>query len=94
MTYVACRRRTPLLAQEQCSYIHQLTGVLLLKMIRITATKLDIKESLPLYTMPEFSFTVTGAPIISERKPDGSRPSFGLSMVIICGVCLFDFQLV
>lgn len=28
--------------------------------------------SLPLYTTPEFNFTVTGTPIISLRKADGS----------------------
>lgn len=29
----------------------------------------------PLYTTPELSFTVTGAPMISLRKPDGSFAS-------------------
>lgn len=28
-----------------------------------------------MYTTPELSLTVTGAPIISLRNPDGSRPS-------------------
>jgi hypothetical protein len=29
-----------------------------------------------LYTTPEFNLTVTGAPMISLKKPEGSRASF------------------
>jgi hypothetical protein len=51
----------------------------------------------PLYTMPEFSFTVTGAPMISLRKPLGSLESPLLSgaglcdMVAECDVCRKSF---
>jgi hypothetical protein len=35
----------------------------------------DLRSSYtPLYTTPEFSFTVTGLPMISLKKPDGSPP--------------------
>jgi hypothetical protein len=33
------------------------------------------KHGTPLYTTPEFNFTVTGAPMISLKNPDGSLPS-------------------
>lgn len=43
----------------------------------------------PLYTTPELSFTVTGLPIISDKKPEGSLPSpwvtVPFSMVCMCG---------
>ena len=52
--------------------------------------------SIPLYSTPEFSLTVMGAPIISLRKVEGSEVSwgsdifgllfflFGFSLVVIC----------
>lgn len=42
--------------------------------IRLSAQEVKDRD-LPLYTTPEFNLTVTGAPIISERNPDGSLPS-------------------
>ena len=38
---------------------------------------------LPLYTTPELSLTVTGAPMISLRKPDGSRASFAAGAAVV-----------
>jgi hypothetical protein len=37
-------------------------------------------QNAPLYTTPEFSFTVTGAPMISLKKPLGSLASPGASL--------------
>jgi hypothetical protein len=38
---------------------------------------------LPLYTTPELSFTVTGTPMISLRKAEGSLPSEGAAAVAV-----------
>lgn len=40
-------------------------------------------SNIPLYTTPEFNFTVTGAPIISLRKPEGSRASFAAGAAVL-----------
>lgn len=42
--------------------------------IRLSAQE-GLDRDLPLYTTPEFNLTVTGAPIISDKNPDGSLPS-------------------
>lgn len=43
------------------------------------------RADVPLYTMPEFSLTVTGAPMISLRKPLGS-----LESPLLSGAGLWD----
>jgi hypothetical protein len=52
-------------------------------------------QGLPLYTTPELSLTVTGAPMISLRKPDGSRASFAAGAAVVvaplgAGVDIFE----
>ena len=44
---------------------------------RLITSPAPEKQDLPLYTTPELSLTVTGAPVISLRKPEGSLPSEG-----------------
>jgi hypothetical protein len=53
------------------------------------------RSVLPLYTTPELSLTVTGAPMISLRKPDGSRASFAAGAAVVAaplgaGVDIFE----
>jgi len=36
------------------------------------------KANLPLYSTPEFSLTVIGAPMISDKKPEGSLLASGV----------------
>jgi hypothetical protein len=69
----------------QCSYSHLLTGVRLILGVSILLFLCwwRGRNKRPLYTTPEFSLTVTGAPIISPRKADGSFPSDSAPFSII-----------
>ena len=48
---------------------------------------------IPLYSTPEFSLTVMGAPIISLRKVEGSEDSWG-SDIFWVDCCFFLLGLV
>ena len=48
--------------------------------------------NLPLKTTPEFSLTVTGAPLISVRNPDGSRAEGAPPFSIIRLACVGEVR--
>lgn len=90
----SCRRRTRACPRARCSCSRRRIGARLFDNERkhvvsgaVLGSSLVLsiectRQHLPLYTTPELSFTVTGAPMISLRKPDGSRASFAAGAAV------------
>lgn len=76
----SCELRGPLqlpcIVQERCSCSHRQIASHLIALEQLEGSDVPTGTAdIPLYTMPELSLTVTGAPMISLRNPLGSLES-------------------